>query len=91
MPLWEQRIKNAASQGRQGWTARSNRGRVLVELRRAGEMKQSVMLPKELSWCENDERDITKWLDALYAQAKGRGPVAEGGDGEGQADQQQDR
>ena len=73
MPLWEQRIKNAASQGREGWTARSNRGRVLVELRRAGEMKQSVMLPKELSWCENDERDITKWLDALYAQAEGEG------------------
>ena len=73
MPLWEQRIKNAASQGRQGWTARSNRGRVLVELRRAGEMKQSVMLPKELSWCENDERDITKWLDALYAQTEGEG------------------
>lgn len=73
MPLWEQRIKNAASQGRQGWTARSNRGRVLVELRRAGEMKQSVMLPKELSWCESDERDITKWIDALYAQAEEEG------------------
>ena len=73
MPLWEQRIKNAASQGRQGWTARSNRGRVLVELRRAGEMKQSVMLPKELNWCESNERDITKWIDALYAQAEGEG------------------
>jgi integrase len=73
MPLWEQRIKNAASQGREGFTARSNRGRVLVELRRAGEMKQSVMLTKELSWCESDEREITKWLDALYAQAEGEG------------------
>jgi len=71
MPLWEQRIKNAVSQGREGWTARSNRARVLVELRRPGEMKQSVMLPKELNWCEGDERDITKWLDALYAKAEG--------------------
>lgn len=71
MPLWEQRIKNAVNQGREGWTARSNRGRVLVELRRPGEMKQSVMLPKELSWCEGDERDITKWVDALYAKAEG--------------------
>ena len=71
MPLWEQRIKNAVNQGREGWTARSNRGRVLVELRRPGEMKQSVMLPKELSWCEGDERDITKWVDALYAEAEG--------------------
>ena len=44
-----------------------------MELRRAGEMKQSVMLPKELSWCESDERDITKWIDALYAQAEGEG------------------
>ena len=71
MPLWEQRIKNAVNQRREGWTARSNRGRVLVELRRPGEMKQSVMLPKELSWCEGDERDITKWVDALYAKAEG--------------------
>ena len=71
MPLWEQRIKNAASKGRQGWSARSNRGRVLIELRRPGELKQSVMLPKELSWRESDEREITKWLDALYVQAEG--------------------
>lgn len=71
MPLWEQRIKNAASNGRQGWSARGNRGRVLIELRRPGELKQSVMLPKELSWCEGDEREITKWLDALYVKAEG--------------------
>ncbi len=71
MPLWEQRIKNASSNGRQGWSARGNRGRVLIELRRPGELKQSVMLPKELSWCESDEREITNWLDALYVQAEG--------------------
>jgi len=71
MPLWEQRIKNAASNGRQGWSARGNRERVLIELRRPGELKQSVMLPRELSWCEGDEREITKWLDALYVQAEG--------------------
>lgn len=70
MPLWEQSLKTAASQNREGWSVRGNRGRVLVELRRGG-INQSVMLPKELRWEEGHWREISRWIDDLYVESKG--------------------
>ena len=67
MPVWERALKEAVK-GYPGWSARGMKGRVLVERRPSGGgPKESVLLPEEIAWSEQQWTNVIMWLNNLWA------------------------
>ena len=71
MPVWERALKEAVK-GYPGWSARGMKGRVLVERRPSGGgPKESVLLPEEIAWSEQQWTNVIVWLNNLWAASQG--------------------
>lgn len=71
MPVWERALKEAVK-GYPGWSARGMKGRVLVERRPSGGgLKESVLLPEEIAWNEQNWTNVIVWLNNLWGATQG--------------------